>query len=97
MIGDARVSIDDMSRLPITLASLTEVQRMACVAPVSLEHFTTRQVTTHQGFTFPKGAIVVANISRIMKDPAHFVDPHTFNPARKFPSKRLLDFPPPPL
>ena len=42
--------------------------------------------TTHklpsQGLALGKGAMVVANLTFIMKDPAHFRDPHTFNPTR---------------
>ena len=40
------------------------------------------QEYTYEEYTFPKGALCWINLSFIMKDPAHFKDPLTFNPHR---------------
>merc|ERR1711951_154145 len=64
-----------------TQAVLTEVQRVACVAPLSLVHVTT-QDHRYGSHVIPKGAAVLANLSFIMKNPAHFPEPHLFNPYR---------------
>jgi len=80
-LGDRRPEVADMAQLPYTMATVTEIQRIACVAPRSLDHNTTQEYTSGE-YTFPKGAVCWVNISFIMKDPAHFKDPHTFNPDR---------------
>ena len=42
VIGDRRPEASHMQELPYTMATLTEIQRLSCVAPVSLPHNTTQ-------------------------------------------------------
>ena len=62
-------------------ALLTEVQRLACVGSAGI-YRTLQQDFKYQDYVFPKGAMIRTNLSFMMKDPAHFSDPHTFNPHR---------------
>ena len=77
----ARCSMANLQSLPYTLATITEVQRVARVAPMSLFHSTSKE-TKVEGFTFPKGSMFVANLSHITHNPEFFKDPHVFNPGR---------------
>ena len=70
-----------MGSLPYTMATIAEIQRVSRVAPMSMSHTTTK-VTQVEGFTFPKKSTFLYNISHIMNDPAHFDQPHVFNPSR---------------
>ena len=42
VIGDRRPEASHMQELPYTMATLTEIQRLSCVAPLSLQHNTTQ-------------------------------------------------------
>ena len=44
VVGDRRPEVADMAQLPYTMATVTEIQRIACVAPRSLDHNTTQVV-----------------------------------------------------
>ena len=50
----------------------------------------------YEGYFIPKGAIVIANIWELNRDPELFgADPHSFNPARYLDDKgQLLPDPP---
>ena len=78
---DGSVTMSDLPRLPRTLATITEVQRVARVAPGSLLHQTTAPTTVGQ-YTFPAQSLFVANLSFITHDPRHIHQPFTFNPDR---------------
>ena len=57
------------------------------MAPSSIPHTSTASTTvtlpnSKTTYTFPKGSNFMANISFIMNDPKHFVDPEKFNPDR---------------
>ena len=78
---NSRFEMSQATCLPYTMATVTEVQRVARVAPMSLMH-TTRSSTTVGEFTFPKGSLFTANLSHISHDPEVITDPHVFNPER---------------
>ena len=80
LLGDEPPNLSHLKDLPFTMAMLTEVQRMACVIPASNRAMT--QDYNHNGYFFPKGALLLENLCFMMKDPAHFPDPEVFNPNR---------------
>ena len=70
-----------------TFTLFFQIQRIARVAPSSIPHTSTASTTvtlpnSKTTYTFPKGSNFMANISFIMNDPKHFVDPDKFNPER---------------
>ena len=62
-------------------ATISEVQRIAQVAPLTIIH-RTLATTKIDGFTFPTGSLFLANLSFIMKDPNNFPKPELFDPER---------------
>ena len=78
---NSRFNMSLATSLPYTMATITEIQRVARVAPMSLLH-ATRTVTNVGEFTFPKGSLFVANLSHISHDPEVIKDPHVFDPER---------------
>ena len=64
-----------------TQATISEVQRLAQVLPLSIAH-RTLSPTQVDGFTFPAGSAFFANLSFIMKDPINFPQPEVFDPSR---------------
>ena len=64
-----------------TQATISEVQRLAQVVPLSGFN-RTLSTTQMDGFTFPAGSVFFANLSFIMKDPNNFPQPEMFDPAR---------------
>ena len=80
-LGMTRASVSDMPRLPYLMATITEVQRVSRVAPMSLPH-KTLATTTVGGYSFPAGSVFHANISAFMNDHHHFHRPERFKPDR---------------
>ena len=81
----AEVGLDNKE--PSTFPGFFQIQRIARVAPSSIPHTSTASTTvtlpnSKTTYTFPKGSNFMANISFIMNDPKHFVDPDKFNPER---------------
>ena len=54
---------------------------MGRVAPASLFHVTNRDVQL-EGYKIKKGQFFVANLTKFMRDPHAFPQPHEFNPDR---------------
>ena len=78
---NTRCSMKHLQNLPYTVATISEIQRISSVAPLSLFHETTTQTKVGE-FTFPRGSHFVTNLSFITNDPKSFKDPHVFNPER---------------
>ena len=76
-----RVKMSDLTSLPYTMAVITEIQRMARVAPSSLLHRTTKPTKVGEYF-FPAKSLFVANLSYITHNPAVVSDPYSFKPDR---------------
>ena len=70
-----------LQSLPFTLAMITEVQRVARVAPMSLIHLLNK-TTEVNGYIFPEGSLWAVNLSFITHDPQNFEEPFDFNPNR---------------
>ena len=72
---------NDMQKLVYCMATIEEIQRLSCVAPGSLPHVLTKNMSI-KGFDFPKGSIFMANVTKFLKDPEVFSDPMKFLPER---------------
>ena len=70
-------------------ATISEVQRVACVAPLSLAH-RTLSPTNVEGFTFPTGSVFFANLTSMMKNSNFFPQPEAFKPERFLYSNKKL-------
>ena len=72
---------DDISKLVYCVATIQEIQRVSCVAPATLLHTTTRDVEVN-GYKIPKSTLMIANLTKFMKDPDVFPDPEKLMPER---------------
>ncbi|XP_006096650.1 cytochrome P450 2U1 [Myotis lucifugus] len=82
VIGADRVpSFTDKAQMPYTEATIMEVQRLTMVVPLSIPHMTSEK-TVLQGYTIPKGTVIVPNLWAVHRDPAIWEKPNDFNPNR---------------
>uniref|UniRef100_A0A3Q1BAR8 Uncharacterized protein n=1 Tax=Amphiprion ocellaris TaxID=80972 RepID=A0A3Q1BAR8_AMPOC len=80
VIGQSRhPSMEDRANLPYTDAVIHEIQRMSNVIPLSLPHFTNRDVQLG-GYTIPKGFTIIPNLTSVLFDKNEWETPFTFNP-----------------
>nr|QST15064.1 CYP370A2 protein [Diaphanosoma celebensis] len=79
--GDALPTLLHRSALTYTEAVLMEIQRMSSIAPFAVPH---RAVvdTQLQGYTIPKGSMVLVNLHSVHNDDTVWKDPHLFRPER---------------
>ncbi|XP_040578821.1 cytochrome P450 18a1 [Lepeophtheirus salmonis] len=80
-IGNNFPREEDMKMLPFTLATISEVQRYANIAPASLVHKVLQTIRVGK-YLIPKGTSVIANYHKFHMDPKVFPHPHEFNPYR---------------
>ena len=78
---EERCEMSHLVSLPYTLATITEVQRVARVAPMTLLHSLNKS-TRVGDYTYPAGSLFTANLSWITHDPSNFEKPSEFNPTR---------------
>uniref|UniRef100_A0A5F8GFG9 Cytochrome P450 family 2 subfamily U member 1 n=1 Tax=Monodelphis domestica TaxID=13616 RepID=A0A5F8GFG9_MONDO len=82
VIGPDRApSLTDKVHMPYTEATIMEVQRMSAVVPFGIPRMTSEK-TTLQGYTIPKGTMIIANLWAIHRDPAIWENPKNFSPER---------------
>ncbi|XP_068950939.1 cytochrome P450 2U1 [Petaurus breviceps papuanus] len=82
VIGPDRApSLTDKVHMPYTEATIMEVQRMSVVVPFGIPHMTSEK-TILQGYTIPKGTLIVANLWSVHRDPAIWEQPNNFCPER---------------
>lgn len=78
---DRPPSLTDKISMPFTEATIMEVQRMTVVVPLSVPHMASES-TVFQGYTIPKGSVVLANLWAVHRDPQVWDKPNDFNPSR---------------
>lgn len=69
------------SRLIYTEAALTEIQRIATLAPMAAMHKMVFE-TELLGYKIPKDALVLPFLWNVLHDPEYYKDPEEFNPGR---------------
>ncbi|KAM9301999.1 cytochrome P450 2J6-like [Gastrophryne carolinensis] len=73
------VDYEDRVRMPYTQAVLQEVQRFASVVSLGVAHSTLKDVELN-GYTIPKGIMILTDLSSVHYDESHWKYPHEFNP-----------------
>ncbi|XP_045393396.1 cytochrome P450 2U1 isoform X2 [Lemur catta] len=82
VIGPKRApSLTDKAQMPYTEATIMEVQRLSAVVPLAIPHRALEE-TVLQGFTIPKGTMILPNLWSIHRDPAIWEKPEDFCPHR---------------
>jgi len=79
--GDSLPSLADRTSLPYTEAVLMESQRLSSIAPFTVPHAALTD-TKLQGYTIPKGGLVMVNLYSIHLDGTYWKDPEVFIPER---------------
>ncbi|KAF9533273.1 cytochrome P450 [Crepidotus variabilis] len=88
---DRLPTFEDRPLMPYCEALLREVLRWRPVTPIGVPHFTMDE-DVYEGYRIPKGAIAVANIWGMSRDPSKYDDAETFDPSRFFlPNGELND------
>ncbi|XP_068599257.1 cytochrome P450 2J2-like [Brachionichthys hirsutus] len=72
-------TMDDCASLPYTNAVIHEIQRMGNIVPLSIPHFTNRDIQLG-GYTIPKGVAIIPNLTSVLLDKNEWETPFTFNP-----------------
>lgn len=79
--SDRLITMADRSKLHYMNAAITEIQRLANLLPMNVLHETTCDVEI-EGYSIPKGTLVLPQISTVMYDEEVFPRPYDFNPRR---------------
>ncbi|KFP81921.1 Cytochrome P450 2U1, partial [Apaloderma vittatum] len=64
-----------------TEATIMEVQRMTAVVPLSIPRMAS-ETAVLQGYTIPKGSVIVPNLWSVHRDPNIWEKPDDFQPSR---------------
>ncbi|XP_042219648.1 cytochrome P450 2J4-like [Homarus americanus] len=79
MGGGKSLTLQDMSSVPYTMATIYEVQRVADIFPLGVPRLT-NQTTTLQGHTIPKSTVVFVNMTWCLRNPDLWQFPDKFYP-----------------
>jgi len=91
VVGDKRLpSFGDQKDLPYIECIIKELLRWRVVLPLGVGHRLTHD-DDYEGFYFPKGSMIVANVWAISKDEEMYPDPHRFWPERFEGENNVLD------
>ncbi|XP_023253269.1 cytochrome P450 2K4-like [Seriola lalandi dorsalis] len=80
VVGSRQVQVEDKKNLSFTNAVIHEIQRLANIAPMSLPHKTTKDIT-FQGHFIKKGTTVYPLMVSVLFDESEWERPHSFYPA----------------
>ena len=78
ILGQRPPTLDDMTKMNYTMATLMEISRLSAVAPASLPH-TLLKDTTVKGYTFKKDTVFISNIMNLLLDPDQFPSPEKYH------------------
>ncbi|ELT89059.1 hypothetical protein CAPTEDRAFT_127844 [Capitella teleta] len=81
VLGDRPPIMADRAKLPFVEATISEVQRIRTIAPLSVMH-STAQDATLRGYTIPKGTWVFPMLYAVSADEKQWKQPADFNPER---------------
>ena len=81
VVGDKYIDYADRVKLPFIEATILEIQRLANVVPLAIQHSTNND-TTLLGYHIPKNTVVLPNVYSALMDPKHWDQPNKFNPER---------------
>ncbi|XP_042575511.1 cytochrome P450 2K4-like [Cyprinus carpio] len=79
VIGGRQPVTEDRKNLPYTDAVIHKTQRFANIAPMSIPHMTSCDVTFN-GYFIKKGTFVFPLLMSVLWDEDEWETPHTFNP-----------------
>ncbi|NXC39806.1 CP2U1 protein, partial [Penelope pileata] len=74
-------SLTHKAQMPFTEATIMEVQRMTAVVPLSIPRMAS-ETSVLQGYTIPKGSVIVPNLWSVHRDPNIWENPDDFQPTR---------------
>ncbi|NWS53693.1 CP2U1 protein, partial [Chunga burmeisteri] len=74
-------SLTHKAQMPFTEATIMEVQRMTAVVPLSVPRMAS-ETAVLQGYTIPKGSVIVPNLWSVHRDPNIWEKPDEFRPSR---------------
>ncbi|XP_040204354.1 cytochrome P450 2K4-like [Rana temporaria] len=86
VIGSGEPRLLHRKEMPYTDAVIHEIQRFGNIAPTSVPHSTTQDVT-FKGFFIPKGTQVIPLLYSVLRDKEHFEKPEEFYPQHFLDSK----------
>nr|XP_002738775.1 PREDICTED: cytochrome P450 2U1-like [Saccoglossus kowalevskii] len=92
VLGDRLPTIDDKPKLPYVEATILEVQRSACVVPLTVPHCAMEDTQLH-GYHIPKDTVIMANLWSVLHDPKHWHNPDEFRPDRFLNDKGEIEKP----
>ncbi|KAF9522934.1 cytochrome P450 [Crepidotus variabilis] len=82
VVGSDRLpTLADMPHLPYLNAIMTELLRWHTVAPLGIPHAAVEDGYIN-GYFIPKGAVIVANLWKMLHDPETYPEPFKFDPER---------------
>ncbi|KAK7176067.1 hypothetical protein R3I93_000358 [Phoxinus phoxinus] len=73
------VTYEDRNAMPFVQAVIHEGQRVGDIVPLSVFH-TARTDTQLQGYSIPKGTIIIPYLSSALREESQWKFPHEFNP-----------------
>ena len=81
VLEDKTVEVDDLVNLQYIKATIAEVARIRSLTPLGIPHSTSEKICI-EGFTIPKGVMIMPLLWAIHMDPQFYKEPEEFRPER---------------